>query len=138
MANKALRITLGMILLIIGGGMAIAGAVVAAVSGPDNTMRTGYHAVTTSSRALVARAANITPGPVPDGVGTVTIQVDARSSGKPVFIGVAPAAAVENYLAGAAVDTMSSLELWPYRLHTLPSTTAVDRDLHGSRAACRR
>jgi hypothetical protein len=76
MANKALRITLGVILLIIGGGMAIAGAVVAAVSGPDNTMRTGYHAVTTSSRALVARAANITPGPVPDGVGTSTAPPD--------------------------------------------------------------
>lgn len=125
MTNKVLRVVLGASLLIIGGALAVAGAVVAVVSGPDDTMRTGYHPVTTSSRALVARAANISPGPMPDGFGEFTIQVDTRSSDKPMFIGVAPAAAVQSYLSGAAVDTVRGLELWPYRLHEVSEQGAA-------------
>jgi hypothetical protein len=119
MRNKMMRVVLGAILLIIGGGLAAAGAVVAVVSGPDDTMRTGYHPVTTSSRALVAPAANISPGAIPTAFGEFSIQVDTRSSDKPVFIGVAPAAAVDGYLSGAAADTIRGLELWPYRLHAV-------------------
>jgi hypothetical protein len=106
------------ILVVIGGCVAVAGAVLSVVAGPDDTMRTGYHPVTASSRALVARTVNISRGAVPSGFGEFSMRIDARSDGMPMFIGVAPAAAVEGYLAGASVRNVRGLQLWPYRLQT--------------------
>ncbi|TDW93455.1 hypothetical protein EV137_0737 [Kribbella pratensis] len=117
MTNKVLRAALGVTMLVIGGCLAVSGAILSAVAGPDDTMRTGYHPVTAGSRALVARAANISPGAVPHGFGDFTLRINVRSADKPVFIGVAPDAAAESYLSGAAVRTVRGLELWPYKLH---------------------
>jgi hypothetical protein len=118
MRKNTAQLVLGVITLMIGGAIAIMGGVVSAVSGPDDTIRTGHHRLVASSRALMARAADISPGAIPDGIGRITIRIDAHSTAKPLFIGVAPDRAVESYLSGAAVKTVRGLELWPYRLHT--------------------
>jgi hypothetical protein len=122
MRKNTAQLILGVITLVIGGAVAVMGAVVTAVSGPDDTVQTGHHRVTASSRALMARAADVSPGAIPDGIGKVTIRIDARSTAKPIFIGVAPAPAVESYLSGTAIRTVRGLELWPYRLHTADGT----------------
>jgi hypothetical protein len=118
MRKNTAQLVFGVITLVIGGAVAIMGAVVGAVSGPDDTIRTGQHRVAASSRALIARAADVSPGAIPDGFGKITIRVDASAAAKPLFLGVAPGVAVDNYLSGAAVQHVRGLELWPYRLHT--------------------
>jgi len=118
MRKNIAKLVLGVITLVIGGAVAIMGAVVVVVSGPDDTIRTGEHRLVASSRALTARAADVSPGAIPDGIGRITIRIDAGSAAKPLFVGVAPGPDVENYLSGAAIQTVRGLELWPYRLHT--------------------
>ncbi|NIK61351.1 hypothetical protein [Kribbella shirazensis] len=118
MISRTLRVVVGVAVLVIGGCLAAAGGVLTATTGPDDTMRTAYHPVTATSRALVARAANVSPGAVPGSFGEFTLRIDARANDEPLFVGVAPASAAESYLSGAAVQTVRRLDLWPYRLQT--------------------
>jgi hypothetical protein len=125
MRKNTAQLVLGVVTLVIGGAVAVMGAVVGVVSGPDDTIQTGQHRVVASSRALIARAADVSPGAIPDGIGKITIRIDARSAAKPIFIGVAPGPAAESYLSGTAVRTVRGLELWPYRLHTADGSGAA-------------
>ena len=45
-------------------------------------------------------------------------KIDVRGWGKPVFVGVGPAEAVDRYLAGASVETVTDVEVRPFELTT--------------------
>src|SRR4051794_12001738 len=95
---------------------AVAGAAVAA-GGSDDTVSTGYDAVSTSTHALVTEPATFGTRGV-DAVGRLTATLSLRGTDKPVFVGVGPAAAVDKYLAGATVDRVTDFEVDPLRLTT--------------------
>jgi hypothetical protein len=53
------------------------------------------------------------------GRAVIRFRASARDSGPGVFVGIGPAAAVDHYLAGAAVDQVTDLTLNPFRLSVI-------------------
>jgi hypothetical protein len=51
-------------------------------------------------------------------VGKPSLSLSAHGTGRDVFIGIGPAAAVDSYLAGASVDKVTDLGVDPFRLKT--------------------
>lgn len=115
---------LGIVLLIVGLGLVAAGAVVAAVLGRSGTLTSAPATVTGNGVALVADEVAVDAGsvPVPSSLADLSFVV-ASSNGDPVFVGAAPAPAVEHYLAGAPYDVVVSLE---------QGTTATTRRVPGT------
>ena len=127
MSRRTPLIVLGAVLLAIGCLTALTGAALAAFFGSGDRLSTGSHPVSTATRALVSEVSEL------DGVGAVTrgqdkveIDVTARVGGRGVFVGIARAADVDRYLAGADVDVVTDLEVSPFGLTTRRQTgTAV-------------
>ena len=116
MAKKITLIVVGVLLLLCGLGVTVPGILITAVTGGDGTIETGYHNLTTETPALVSSAEQVTQGSSVSvsGLGTTTITFNVRSSGQPVFIGIARASDVERYLAGAQYDRITDIDADPF------------------------
>lgn len=119
MVKRVILIVVGVIFIVGGGLVATAGGALMGVFGSDNTLSSGIHQVTTPSTALVAPMDDIkgTNG-IASAVDKPTLRVTVNSPGKDAFVGIGPAADVDQYLAGAAYDKVTDLELDPFRLVT--------------------
>jgi hypothetical protein len=117
MSKHRALIATSAILLVGGGAAAIVGGAVLAVFGTDSTISTGHHRVSTNTSALVSEGADFGAHGA-DVLGHPGIKISVTGSEKPVFVGIGPAAAVDRYLAGASVETVTDFELRPFHLTT--------------------
>lgn len=120
MAKRVLTLVLGILLLIVGAVFAVSGGVLMAVFGRDGTLTSPSERLATPATALVVALDDVkgTRGTA-SSVGSPTIRLSATGTGKPVFIGVGPAAAVDRYLAGSQIDRVTDLEVDPFKLKTV-------------------
>jgi ribosomal protein L31 len=120
MTKKVVVIIIAALLLLGGGIAAIGGGVLMALFGTDSTLTSGVHRVSTPTSALVTALDDIKDA---NGFGTTvdkpTLRVSIPSADHPVFIGIGRAADVDGYLAGAAVDKVTDLDVDPFRLKTV-------------------
>ena len=116
MAKKVVLIVCGAIALLIGLPLLAGGIALLAVGGRSGTLISGYHLVSTPTTAFVAdpRALHDT-GDVTAEVSGATLHVDG-SSAQPTFIGVGPAAQVDDFLAGATYDRITGVDFSPFGL----------------------
>ncbi|MGZ4608905.1 MAG: hypothetical protein ACXV2H_01455 [Actinomycetes bacterium] len=118
MSARVPLVVAGAILAVGGGAVASAGGAVMAVSGSDSTLTTGRHTVVTTTHALATSSGNISAHGADALGGGATLRLSVTDARKPVFLGVGRAADVDRYLEGAAVETVTDLELAPYHLTT--------------------
>jgi len=115
MVKKVVVIVIAVLLLLGGGVAAIGGGVLMALFGTDSTLTSGVHRVSTPTSALVTALDDIKDT---NGFGTTvdkpTLRVSIPSADHPVFVGIGRAADVDRYLAGAAVDKVTDLEVDPF------------------------
>lgn len=117
MAGRVLLVALGAVGALLGLALAAVGVVLLVLSGRDTTFGGAEADLSTDRYALVTQAAGLGGGGV-----DATVRVRVRSDqGGPVFVGVAPAAAVDQYLAGTAYDELVDVKLSPLRVTRLPS-----------------
>jgi hypothetical protein len=145
MTKRTVLIAAGAILMI-GGGLvsAAAGAGLATV-GTDSRISTGTSALSTPATAFVTE-----PGDISDHGASIfghpSVRISVTGADKPVFIGVGPAAAVDRYLSGVAVETVTDFDVRPFHLTTTrqegtarPSSPLAQtfwvEQAHGTRAA---
>ena len=120
MVKRVIVIVIAVILLLIGTVAALGGGVLMALFGSDSTITSGLHRVSTSTSALVTTFDDIkdTRG-FGTTVGEATLRVSVPTADRAVFIGVGPAADVDRYLSGVAVDKVIDLDVDPFRLKTV-------------------
>jgi hypothetical protein len=112
-----LLVALGAVGALLGLALAAAGVVLLVLTGRDTTFGGAEAALSTDRYALVTEAAGLGGG----GVDT-TVRVRVRSNqGGPVFVGVAPAADVDRYLAGTGYAELVDVRLSPLRATLRPS-----------------
>jgi hypothetical protein len=112
-----LLVALGAVAAVIGLALAAAGIVLLVLTGGGGTFGGGEATLSTDRYALVSEAAGLGGGGL-----DATVRVRVRSAtGGPVFVGVAPAAAVDRYLAGTAYDELVDVRLTPLRATLVPS-----------------
>jgi hypothetical protein len=120
MAKRALSLT-GIVLLVLGLLTLVGGAALLALFGTGGQLSTGSRPVSTPTRALVSSLAQIEDTATASAfLGRTRIEISAtpRTGGHGAFIGIARAADVDRYLAGAAVDVVDDLEVMPFKLTT--------------------
>ena len=130
MRRRAALVVSGAVLLALAGLAVLAGIALAVVFRGGNSLASGPQPVTSSTRAVVSAVAQIDGADEgASGLGRARTQIDvtARDGQRGVFVGVAPAADVERYLAGADADLVTDVRLQPFRLTTRhrPGTGAV-------------
>ena len=120
MTKKIILIVLGALLLLCGLGATVPGALLIAATGGDGALTSGYHRLASETPVLVSTAEQVSSGTdwPTSGFGAATITVDARTSGQPIFLGVARASDVDRYLDGIAYEEVRDIELSPYRVST--------------------
>ncbi len=103
-------IALGVPLLVVGLVLGTAGTVVATSIGPDDEVSTAPARIRGTGVAVVAEDVRVEEGsiPVPEGIGSLTLNVTARD-GREMFAGVAAPADVDHYLTGAPYDVVVDL-----------------------------
>jgi hypothetical protein len=115
---RTATIVLAVVALVIGVLAAAGGGILLLVFGTDGQLSTSRYPVSTTTAAIVtdtdpvtntSRAADVLGAP------TLRLQVDGGSGGG-LFVGIGPAADVDRYLQGVAIDQATDLELDPYRL----------------------
>jgi hypothetical protein len=108
--KRGVLIGFGVLLLLLGMGLVAAGATVAAVLGPTESISTTPSRIHGTGVALVADGVTVDQGsvPVPSGLGRLSLTVSAPD-GRQMFAGVAPPAAVDTYLTGAPYDVIVDL-----------------------------
>ena len=117
MAGRVLLVALGAVGALLGLALAAVGVVLLVLSGRDTTFGGAEATLSTGRYALVTEAAGLGGGGL-----DATVRVRVRSNqGGPVFVGVAPAADVERYLAGSAYDELVDVRLSPLRATPVPS-----------------
>jgi len=112
-----LLVALGAVGALLGLALAAVGIVLLVLTGRDAAIGGGEATLSTDRYALVTEAAGLRGGGVD---ATVRVRVRANRGG-PVFVGVAPAAAVDRYLAGTAYDELVDVRLSPLRATLVPS-----------------
>ena len=117
MAGRVLLVALGAVGALLGLALAAVGVVLLVLSGRDTTFGGAEATLSTDRYALVTEAAGVGGGGLD---ATVRVRVRANQGG-PVFVGVAPAADVERYLAGSAYDELVDVRLSPLRATPVPS-----------------
>jgi hypothetical protein len=117
--KRVILIVVGLIFIVGGALVAAGGGVLMGVFGPDNTLSSGTHQVSTPTTALVAPMDGIkgTKG-IASAVDKPTLRATVNGAGKDVFVGIGPAGDVDRYLAAAAYDKVTDLELDPFQLRT--------------------
>jgi len=117
MSKRTALIAAGAILMIGGGLVSAAGGAGLATVGTDSRISTGASALSTPATAFVTQ-----PGDISDHGASIfghpSIRISVTGADKPVFIGVGPAAAVDRYLSGVAVETVTDFDISPFRLTT--------------------
>lgn len=116
--GQVVAIVLGAIAAAIGVVIALGGGALWAAFGSDGVLSTNRGTLSTPTSALISEAATIndTAG-ASDVLGDTSIRMSARAAaGRPVFVGVGPARAVERYLSGAAVDEVTDFDVDPFRV----------------------
>jgi hypothetical protein len=127
MAKKVTLIVLGIIVMLCGFGAVIGGAVLAAVVGSDNTITSPEERYASDTAALVSSASQINL----NGMGSSNnsavagISVAAKSSGKPIFLGIGPASAVDQYLANATYDEVRDIRVRPFQVDKVRHGTTI-------------
>lgn len=119
MAKRVVLITLGAVLLVIGALAAIAGGAAIELFGRDDTLSSGVQNVATPTHALVSPVGSIQGASGAQTVlGTVTLRISARpaATGRHLFLGIGPAAAVQRYLSGTSYDVATDVSVSPFRL----------------------
>jgi hypothetical protein len=115
---RTATIVLAVVALVIGFFAAAGGGVLLLLFGADGQLSTSRHPVSTPTAAVVthtdpiadtARVADVLGAP------TLRLQVDGRSAAG-LFVGVGPAADVDRYLQGVAIDQATDFDLEPYQL----------------------
>lgn len=109
---------LGALLVAVSAVAAAAAIAVLSAFGPDSTLDSGPHPVSTSTAAVVAHLAMVEGT---HGIGSLTgwptVRVSADGTGPGgIFVGIAPAAAVDEYLLGVAVDQVTEPTAHPFAL----------------------
>ena len=118
MAGRVLLVALGAVGALLGLALAAAGVVLLVLTGRDTTFGGAEAALSTDRYALVTEAAGLGGGGID---ATVRVRVRPNPGGGPVFVGVAPAADVDRYLAGADYDELVDVRLSPLRATLVPS-----------------
>jgi hypothetical protein len=112
-----LLVAFGAVGALLGLALAAVGVVLLLLTGRDTTFGGAEAALSADRYALVTEAAGLGGG----GADT-TVRVRVRSNqGGPVFVGVAPAAEVDRYLAGTGYDELVDVTLSPLRATLRPS-----------------
>jgi hypothetical protein len=125
-AGRRVAIVLGSLAALFGAILVLAGGALLAIFGGDGVAWTDREDLSTPTAALVSGTASIDTDGVVDDLAGTRVRIDARADGgKPIFVGVGPAADVERYLAGAGYDEVTDLDAGPFE-----STFGVDRDRH--------
>ena len=117
MSQRIALVAAGAVLTAVGGILAVGGGAVVAVTGTDGTLSSGHHPVSSATSALVTDQGDIDEG----GAGFVadpSIEIAVQDSDQPVFVGIGPSEAVDRYLAGASVETVTDFEVRPFELTT--------------------
>jgi hypothetical protein len=118
--KRIVFIALGTVLIVVGALTAIAGTALLVLFRGSDTLSSGPEHATTQTVALVTTLDDVQGSSGPgDTVGTPSITLSVTSSGRDVFIGVGPAAAVDRYLAGAPIERVTDLEVDPFKLKTV-------------------
>lgn len=118
-SDRSVPVTFGVIAATVGSVLALGGGGVLALAGTDGTLSSGPHAYSTPTSALVSETATFddTHG-VSHILGQPALRFTARSSagGPATFVGVGPKAAVDRYLAGAAIDKVTDFDFDPFKV----------------------
>ena len=126
--GRRAAIWLGAAAALSGAVLAVAGGGTFAVFGTDGVASTGRDDLSTPTSALVSGTASIDTGGFVGDLGAARIRISAHAAGgRPVFVGVARAADVDRYLAGAATDEVTSFDAGPFRCRS-PSARPSRRD----------
>jgi hypothetical protein len=115
---RTTTIVLAVIALVIGVVVALAGGVLLLVFGRDGNLSSSRYPVSSPTAAVVTDTAAITEtSRVARVLGTPTLrlQVDGGNAAG-LFVGIGPAADVDRYLQGVAVDQATDVDLDPYRM----------------------
>jgi hypothetical protein len=116
--GRTVAVVLGAIVAVIGALIAIGGAVLFAAFGSDGVLTSSRSGLSTPTSALMSQTAAIsdTAG-ASDVLGDTSLRISARAdAGRPVFVGIGPAKAVQRYLSGAAVDEVTDFDVDPFRV----------------------
>jgi hypothetical protein len=113
-------------------GIIFTGAVLAWVHesrGADGFLSTSTERLSTPTSALTSAKGDINVGGIgwfADHLGTIRISATS-TSGKPVFIGIAPRAAVDTWLGTTGVDQIDDLQFEPFQvtIKRAPGTVAA-------------
>jgi hypothetical protein len=113
--RRAIRISAGSVIAVAGATAAIAGAAIFGIFGSDGVFESDRDPLTTATSALVSDVATIDDSQdFARVLGDTTIRISADAAGGDgVFVGVARAADVNRYLAGAQVDEVTDLDINP-------------------------
>jgi hypothetical protein len=99
--------------------LALGGGAVLALGGSDGEFSSGHRDVSTGSSALVSGVATInSTADVTSALGQPRVKVaaDSMNNDRNVFVGVGRKADVDRYLAGAAIDRVTDVEVDPWSL----------------------
>lgn len=120
----------GSILIVIGALTAISGGALLYLFGGDRVLASVPHQISTPTTALVADLGTITnTNGVSVAIVAPTLHVTVSGTAeRPIFVGVAPADAVDRYLEGVSADRVTDLELSRFVLDTerQPGSTPVE------------
>jgi len=120
MVKKVLLIVFGAIGALVGIGLLIGGAVIAAITSGDGWINSETHTVSTETYGLVSQPQAIRNGSVTTRDSTdVHLRVRAQpTGGKAVFIGVGRTSDVDGYLDNVPVEEVTDIRFSPFRLDT--------------------
>ena len=114
--GRVVAIVASVFLLLIGGCLVLGGGVLMAVFGKDGQVASEKNPVATPTAAVVTDVASIRDASdLADALGTPVVMLAAdggNASG--LFLGIGPAAEVDSYLAGVAIDQAVDFTVDPY------------------------
>src|SRR3954463_11353498 len=119
-AARTGRMIGGGVLATVGAVLALGGGGILALGGSDGEFSSGHRDVSTSSSALVSKAASINDtADVTEVLGhpRVKIAADSMNGDRNVFVGVGRKADVDRYLAGVQIDRVTDFDGDPWSLH---------------------
>lgn len=121
MIKKVVLIIVGVSLSIVGLGLLAAGSFLLIAPDSDGYLSSGKHRIDTATHALVSPEKTIQSNAWTSWayypLGTPHIRVQAQSTNdRPIFLGLGPAADVDRYLTGVAIDEVTNVDFSPYRL----------------------